>query len=474
MDTKGFQCPVCHEFHEQPQKGYLKNTALAKLCEKKAKKVSRSPQAKSFETDLDELKLKMNELAQENDLGVDKIETFYDDLRDEVQLHLEESIASLKKQSLALIQEIDERENETKLKFNTNYSLRTNKFLSTALKFNQEWADFLKQFEIDDEKLSLASSQAKLLKHNANREIDLFLVKAQNVLEFSKGTSFLGRLVADDTSESYARAVDTMLPHYMSPTMENMKKAAFKLLSNGNVCVAYCEQSENLFSIVVYDKCLNKLYEKCLTMSAIFHGFELVEVSEDTVLCFFFKLEKDDCRTNKSYFMKLDYYLKSQQINTFGFEIVHANAHQDKLYLLTNSRESKSKHIYVYDESLNMLEDIQLENSESMPFYVPMSVTKIRVAEKYFFFLDGKKVLAMDRLSGAIKRSLSISGSDFVLDSSKDRILAYDDELEELAWFDLNGKSRKIKLEKDVKLELVDYDHDGFVFYDAKSACLHF
>ena len=48
-DTNGFQCPVCDKFHEQPKNGYLKNTTLTKLCDKKANKVSRSPLANSFE-----------------------------------------------------------------------------------------------------------------------------------------------------------------------------------------------------------------------------------------------------------------------------------------------------------------------------------------------------------------------------------------------------------------------------------------
>ena len=46
IDTNGFQCPVCDEFHEQPKKGFSKNLNLAKLCEKKANKVSRSLLAK--------------------------------------------------------------------------------------------------------------------------------------------------------------------------------------------------------------------------------------------------------------------------------------------------------------------------------------------------------------------------------------------------------------------------------------------
>ena len=88
--TNGFHCPACKDFHQQPQNGYLKNTTLAKLCEKKTNKVSRSPLADAFEAQLDELKSNMDKLAKENDLGAEKIKEYCDNLRNEVQLHLKE------------------------------------------------------------------------------------------------------------------------------------------------------------------------------------------------------------------------------------------------------------------------------------------------------------------------------------------------------------------------------------------------
>jgi hypothetical protein len=125
-----FKCPACHEFHEKPKKGAFKNTILDKLCDKQANKVSRGSLADAFEAQLDELKSNMDKLALENDLGVDKIKDYCDGLRNEVQLHLEELTESLKKQSLDLIQKIDEYENETKLKFDANHNLRLDTFLT--------------------------------------------------------------------------------------------------------------------------------------------------------------------------------------------------------------------------------------------------------------------------------------------------------------------------------------------------------
>ena len=69
----GFKCPECSDFHEQPEKGYLKNPNLAYLCEISANEVSRGSLADTLRTQLDEIKLKLNELSNENELGVDKI-----------------------------------------------------------------------------------------------------------------------------------------------------------------------------------------------------------------------------------------------------------------------------------------------------------------------------------------------------------------------------------------------------------------
>ena len=154
-DSNGFQCPVCDDFHEHPKKGYPKNPLLAKLCEKIANKVSQSPLAKELETQLDELKLNMDKLAHENDKGVHKIKEYCGGLRNEVQLHLEESTESFKKKSLELIQKIDEYENEAALKFD---KIEMDDLLTETLRFHEKWSDYLKQFKKDYEELRLVSN----------------------------------------------------------------------------------------------------------------------------------------------------------------------------------------------------------------------------------------------------------------------------------------------------------------------------
>ena len=85
----GFKCPVCDDFHAKPQNGFLKNSSLAKLCDKKANPVSRGPLADTLRAQLDEIKLKLAVLAKENQLGADKIREHCEGLRNDVQLNSE-------------------------------------------------------------------------------------------------------------------------------------------------------------------------------------------------------------------------------------------------------------------------------------------------------------------------------------------------------------------------------------------------
>ena len=75
----------------------------------------------------------------------------------------------------------------------------------------------------------------------------------------------------------------------------------------------------------------------------------------------------------------------------------------------------------------------------------------------------------MDRDDGVVKRTFSITGSDFVLDSSANRVISYDGTTEELVYFDFEVESFEISIPKLKKLELVDYGHNRFVFFDAAS-----
>ena len=217
---------------------------------------------------------------------------------------------------------------------------------------------------------------------------------------------------------------------------------------------------------------MNKLFQACIKQPTN-QGFQLVELDERIVLCLF--EEEASANAPTSTIMKFDYNLKIQTNIGIGVVIMHANAHENKLYLLVTSSDRKSKHIHAIDEHIRLLLDIPLCSTESLPLYVPKSVSKMKVTENYFVFLDGTNVLLMDRLDGRVKRTFNINSSDFVLDLSADRLMAYDGKLGKLVCFGFEGESFEIGTPGFKKnYDLVDYDHQRFVFFDMSSFFVSF
>ena len=307
--------------------------------------------------------------------------------------------------------------------------------------------------------------KAKLRAHPENRPV-ICNVFELSLFKFKKSTSIFCMLVNEGARKSYMKSLESMNGYHLrSQLYESSTKSTFKLLSNGNLCIAYRKKNNHGLSIGVCDKSLNQLFQSYVE-SSINQRFQLVEMKE---FVYFFSSNAKSilCRI-----IKYDYDLNTLVHMIFNFELNYADVHEDELYLLATSPDGNSRHIHVFDESLS--KNIQLSSSEDLPFYVPDSVAKMKISEKYFLFLDGTKVLLMDRLDGMIKRTLSIGRNDFVLDSSNDRVMAYDAKTEKLVCFDFEGESFEISLASMKNFELVDFVHDGFMFYDPNSLCLHF
>ena len=354
-NSNGFQCPVCNEFHEQPKKGYLKNTNLAKLCKKKANKVYRSPLADALEIQLDELKQNINKLAKENDQGEDKIKEYCNDLRNEVQRHLRELTESLKNQSLDLIHTIDVYEYEAMRKFDANHNLRLDAFLNETRQFHEKWAEYFKQFKIDNEEVKLASHETKKLQNKLKKESELFLSKVFrfNLLKFKKSTPLFGCLVNVGVKQSYFKALNSLKAYDFSAKEDHaiIKKVSFKLLSNGDLCMAFRQNNETIVRMAIFD---NQLETRPL-MHHAYQEFQLVELNEALVLCLFDPGANAN-NISPSRIIKYDNNLNFLGEAELGFGINYADVREDKLYLLGTSSDQNSKHIYVYDESFKLLE----------------------------------------------------------------------------------------------------------------------
>ena len=112
-----------------------------------------------------------------------------------------------------------------------------------------------------------------------------------SLFKFKKSTPVFGSLVNDGVKESYIKALASLKPYKSRTKKENI---LFKLLSNGNLCIANRNNNEKMVKITVLDKELNKLVETPCSMFYFFRESQLVELNNALFLCLYglqFKIE---------------------------------------------------------------------------------------------------------------------------------------------------------------------------------------
>jgi hypothetical protein len=131
-----------------PKKGFLKNSNLAKLCEKKAAELSQSKLAETFKSQLDDLQLKLDELSNENKLGLEKIREYYDGLTNLSNLNVYDlcnlsnvnkqqpvSMRLLNSEQIAVVYRSKDLDDVEMAVFDTNFNLLRERICKTGRNF---------------------------------------------------------------------------------------------------------------------------------------------------------------------------------------------------------------------------------------------------------------------------------------------------------------------------------------------------
>ena len=490
----GFKCPVCDEFHEKPKTGFLLNANLAKLCEIKPNKVERGPLADALNTQLDEMKLKLNKLSNENNLGVDKIRQYCDLLRNEVQLSSEELIESIKAHNLELIEQINAYEKSSILDFNKENKIELDIFVQEMSGFHSKWADYLKEIKLDDTDLKMASTQANkcLSKINKVNEQILDKVFDGNVLKFDENSariasSIFGTLSfnkGDTKSSSISSLKQHQLPNFSSLN----EPISVKLLNVGKIVLAYRAISKKDIKVKIFDENFNQLSERICVTGRNFKTFELNAMANGSViLCLTnltMKLSKHDKSDDEenydnqtdtlSVIKHYDDKLKILNRICLYYNVCSVDTFENKLYCL-------SRHgfldmcMHVYDEKLMNL--MNIESNPFEPFYIPCHVNKVQVCESYFVYRDDSEVVLLDRKSGLVKKRFKFEGNEVLFDSGTSMILAYSNETNKVVGYDFEGESKVMDvniINPSQSIQFVDCSNGKLLFWDSKSDCLYF
>jgi len=212
-ENKEFQCLICNELHEMPQKGLLISKVLVELLSFESINVSRGKAFDSLQQIMIDIQKKQYLFKYRLYNSTDYLKELFIDLRNEVQLATEQFHEKIDAINKELIDEIDEYESELiDSNKNSNLDLELLKnfqdFAHELESFQLETDDYLKQHSLNDEKINNLYIDAINLKEKTESKIENLdsLILHGYLLEFKPNKEKLdkklsGQLIRKDLNE---------------------------------------------------------------------------------------------------------------------------------------------------------------------------------------------------------------------------------------------------------------------------------
>jgi hypothetical protein len=500
-DENGFKCSVCDDFHEKPQKGYLKNANLAKLCAMKANEATLSPLAETLRVQLGEMKLNLDKLDKDNKLGADKIKEHCDGLRNEVQLSSEELIESINKCNMELIEKINEYEKESIKNFSQGNATRLDNFIQEVNEFHAERIGHLKEFKSDDNDLITASNQVNEFLEQIKKENEQFLFKLFNddLVQFNKNRdganpSTIGTLTKADNSYSNNNLVGLYKYDLCNLSSFNQHgPVCVKFLKNGKVSAAYRIGHQNDVGIGVFDKKLNVLHERKCRTGRHFESFQLNAMANSSILLCLINPDKtlnnynnksddeDSCADytdTKSVIKQFDDKLKKINRVCLDYVVTSIDTYDNKIFCLSAGLDSVVSSLHIYDDKLVHLGKIYGSN-ENEPFYMPYPVDKVQVCESFFVFRDEMEIILLDKSNGWVQKRLDIEYyhyHDYLFSQETNSLMWFCNEADRVISYDFDGNLQTMDVNisnPNKRINIVDRLNEKLLFLDSSLNCFY-
>ena len=509
VDDNGFNCPECKQFHIKPPNGYLQNLSLIRSCILNENHtlssliVDNSDNVENLKSALNDIKIKLDKLADDNKLGVVKIKNHCDELRNKVKKHSDELIENIKSLNLKLMENIDDYEKDSMLKFNESNVSCLNEFISETNAYHTKWTNYLKNAKLEDAEIQSATGESNTYLERIKKESETFLNKLfnNNVVVFSKNTipsktSVIGKLMID-YSEQF-KCLNTYDFCKLNKHTEKSKiigDLVVKCLNNdGKICIVYRERDSPKYvkNIGIYDRNLKKLINKTITTSN--HNYDMVRIAiteNDSIFVSMSYNLKTVVKNAPSLILKFDEKLNLMKKINLNYTTLSFESFQNELYILAEEIDNDyTKHVYVYDQDLNEINKFGQSDKTNSPFYIICNAKSLKLTLNYYVLLsDDLLILFMDKINGISAKPYFIHEfyndeendeyqKDFFADPKTNNILTYDARHNKLFVYDLDFESVYFTIDlncmPDNSLKLVDYYNDKLIFYDPTNICFCF
>jgi hypothetical protein len=268
-DKKRVKCQNCAKTHEIPDDGFLKNLALQKLLEFKAKEVSHPSHIEEFRKLLDKLNDTKQSIETTLECGDSRIRDHCDKVRNDMQLAIEQAHAKLDEIHKDFMHEIDNHENECQSKFKLiqQNKVDINKALNDSNELLSKSNRLLRQFKIDQSELTTLSENAHILQTNLEQIKDGIHREMfkESLLKFEKQILFESSVIG--------KIVKQNIELYFLENIEKMRELDFasKIKCNGFYPLLqpftlnrflFLYAKKNILNLLCLDNNGNTLFEK--------------------------------------------------------------------------------------------------------------------------------------------------------------------------------------------------------------------
>ena len=418
---------VCTNFHAIPVDGFIVNSTLAKLVEKKPYEVYRSSIVEEFKLNLNSFKQKIDSLINKMRRGGENITEYCNNIKNHIQLKTEETIEAIKQHSMEYLKQIDDYQVESLSNYDKDVARYENSRneLKKFEEFYVKWSGYLSKYSITEDDVLNANEEVLKLMNDVCREHDEFKSKlfGYNLIKFRENqdeleSDLIGHVLFENMNlENSVKQINKK--ENTINCAEFIREASFVdlvTLTNNEIHVISNGSRNGVINMFAIDYEGNLIKQRAIqppknAAEIKFLKAETINKENNLEVLYLFakyKFSGNSKYITRVYNQNLD-FLFEKEINFRNSSITIYNRN---IYSLMKTNHQGCL-LCVYDENLNELKRFG-QHDENLGFYFPDSTQQILINEHYFILLDQNDdevyINVMDRSTGRILSSSLLEG----------------------------------------------------------------
>ena len=414
-NKNGIKCQECENFNELPKNGFVKNIILANLVRIKSSDAFRGALTEGFKAKLDKIDEKLFSFKNQIKSRREQVKEYCDDLRKQVEKETELRLEEINEINKELVKKINEYENECNNKWNEDkdYEEALKKITTDMYKFHVKWTSYLKEFKLDESEIDSASNDASKKLDELDYEAIEFNKRIFNGIELKfneYNSNFDTSLIGIFKYERRKHPLNSELKKLTTLSFQNKLN---NYQQGQPIKVKYFNQNKFLIAYYIPNAAQDirlVISNEQGSISKEFSCPKLAYTSNNSITIQNVQLFYIDNKIylsiafyDNSYGYKFAIVLFDENLDspisarTFDQQSNQLCCNDDELYLFNNGK------ITVLNKYLAKKKVIG-QNDPELAYYLPTTITKFDVNDRYFIYLINNEINLMTKVLGRTRK----------------------------------------------------------------------